>query len=185
MVGKLSDNALNDLLQRDNVIDRMLVPVSDLSLEAETFLHSVDTLVEHELKILALEGKKYSDGFWAESEQAKLEKLANCYIGTRVRLLKGTVSLEWYRNTTRPAMGEGKPKQVFSKYLPRGASARYPTRYFEREPQWAKNAITFVEDGYEKIRKRVEVLQNIRREMRKYEKLVASAYSDVQESENE
>ena len=95
-------------------------------------------------------------------------------MGTRVRILNGSLQMEWFRNRTRPDQGAG--KQVFSTHLKKGKGYRYSDSLFKKEPKWARDAIKLVEDRYELLRKRAAILSAMRKNLRDYEQLLDECF---------
>ena len=163
---------LEEKLQRDQISEREAVGVELLEAESRALIHSIRAGLDRELRVIALEGQMNADAFWERSREEREAESDPCYVGTRVRVLRNTVTFEWFRNRTAPGAGEGKPRAVYSTYLKKGKGERYPSRYFDREPAWAKQEINDTEDRYEQLRKRVAILAAVRKNVRDYEKMI-------------
>lgn len=170
---------LEDKLQRAHVAERGSIGAESLEAESRALIDSIRTQLDRELRVIALEGQMNADAFWERSREEREAGSEPCYIGTRVRLLRNTVTFEWFRNRTAPGAGEGKPRAVYSTYLKKGKGDRYPSRYFDREPEWAKQEINDTEDRYEQLRKRVAILASVRKNIRDYESLINKQFNKL------
>ncbi|MFC6674037.1 conjugative transfer protein MobI(A/C) [Marinobacterium aestuariivivens] len=169
---------LEELLQNGKEAERQWVRDPELLAESKEFLRTVRAMIDREQRVIALDGLKLADSYWEANRDAREEDDEPCYLGTRVRIVKGTLHFEWFRNNARQYLGEGKPKQIFSTYLRKGRGSRYSDSHFQNEPKWARDQIGTVEDGYELLRKRATLLSAIKKNLRDYEKILAECFDD-------
>ncbi|TFI47031.1 hypothetical protein E4O93_14760 [Diaphorobacter sp. DS2] len=141
--------------------------------EARGFVQLALQEIEREVALLAAEAQQTSTDFWiaVREGRAELPKDQRTYIGTRVRLVNGSLSIEWYRNAVS-INSTGGVKNVISRRIKKGTSYTYPKTAFEKEPQWVREVIDAAEKRYACIRERAAILTQIKRELRKYEKLI-------------
>lgn len=169
---------LKQMLNRDAENERFVFTESILEAESREFIRTVKTVLEHELLVSAVDARKQADYYWEGNESAREEGLAEdlSFVGTRVRILNGSLQMEWFRNRVRPDQGAG--KQVFSTHLKKGNGYRYSDTYFKKEPKWARDAIKLVEDRYELLRRRTAILSAMKKNLRDYEKLLDRCFPD-------
>lgn len=167
------------MLNRDAEDERSIFTDQRLEEESREFICSVRALLETELLVSAVDARKEADGYWGANESAREEGIAEdlSFVGTRVRILNGSLQMEWFRNRTRPDQGAG--KQVFSTHLKKGKGFRYSDSHFKKEPKWARDAIKKTEDRYELLRKRAAILSSMRKKVREYEKLLDECFPDT------
>lgn len=171
-----SVEAITELLKRESLEDREKITNKNLKDVSLGFLSGMRDLIDLELKAIALDAQKEADVFWATSEFARDMGEEASYVGTRVRVLGNTIQCEWYRNRTRPDLGPGKPKRVFSSHIKKGTGARYNSELFKSEPQWLREAVERAEDKYVNVRLRAKVLVELRRSLRAYEALLNKSF---------
>lgn len=181
-MGKTNEE-LRELLQRDAGDERDEFKESKLEEESREFIRNARTLLEHELLVNAVDARKQADYYWEANESAREEGVAEdlSFVGTRVRIINGSLQMEWFRNRTRPDQGAG--KQVFSTHLKKGKGFRYSESLFKKEPKWAREAITVVENRYELVRKRTAILSAIRKNLRDYEQLLNECFPKADKKE--
>lgn len=171
-----TDEELRQMLKRDAEDERFVFTEPMLEEESREFIRTARTLLEHELLVSAVDARKQADYYWEGNESAREEGVAEelSFVGTRVRILNGSLQMEWFRNRTRPDQGAG--KQVFSTHLKKGKGYRYSDSLFKNEPKWARDAIKLVEDRYELLRKRAAILSAMRKNLRDYEQLLTECF---------
>lgn len=181
-MGKTNEE-LRELLKRDAGDERDEFKESKLEEESREFIRNARTLLEHELLVNAVDARKQADYYWEANESAREEGVAEdlSFVGTRVRIINGSLQMEWFRNRTRPDQGAG--KQVFSTHLKKGKGFRYSESLFKKEPKWAREAITVVENRYELVRKRTAILSAIRKNLRDYEQLLNECFPKADKKE--
>lgn len=183
-MGKTGEE-LTQMLHRDAEDERFVFTEPMLEKESREFLCTARALLEHELLVSAVDARKQADYYWEANESAREDGIAEelSFVGTRVRILNGSLQMEWFRNRTRPDQGEG--KQVFSTHLKKGKGFRYSDALFKKEPEWARKAIAQVENRYELLRRRAAILSAIKKNLRDYERLVNECFpcSDKTNSE--
>lgn len=181
-MGKTNEE-LRELLKRDAGDERDEFKESKLEEESREFIRNTRTLLEHELLVNAVDARKQADYYWEANESAREEGVAEdlSFVGTRVRIINGSLQMEWFRNRTRPDQGAG--KQVFSTHLKKGKGFRYSESLFKKEPKWAREAITVVENRYELVRKRTAILSAIRKNLRDYEQLLNECFPKADKKE--
>ncbi len=150
-----TDEELRQMLKRDAEDERFVFTEPMLEEESREFI---------------------PDYYWEGNESAREEGVAEelSFVGTRVRILNGSLQMEWFRNRTRPDQGAG--KQVFSTHLKKGKGYRYSDSLFKKEPKWARDAIKEVEDRYELLRRRAAILSSMRKNLRDYEQLLNECF---------
>ena len=123
---------------------RFYVAADDLNQDSRLFIQSIHEQIQRELRVIALQGQKIADAYWEgikairESDGADEAKT---YLGTRVRLHKGSVAFDWFRQRPNPNPEKGGTKsktKVFSRYLKKGNQMRYSRHHFARDPDWLK-----------------------------------------------
>ncbi|MBB3105470.1 hypothetical protein FHR87_003913 [Azomonas macrocytogenes] len=153
--------------------------LDELEAESTAFVRSVQQLIEHELRICALDAMKASDAFWQYNIAMRDEAEDQGRVGTRTRIKNNSIQCEWYINTffnDRNAPADAK-KRVLSTYLEKGAGFRYPKSRFQKARHWELNVIERVEDRYELVRMRSQALAKLRRALAEYERLVERSYN--------
>lgn len=171
-----TDEELRQMLKRDAEDTRFAFKEPMLEKESREFIRTARTLLEHELLVSAVDARKQADYYWEGNVSAREDGVAEelSFVGTRVRILNGSLQMEWFRNRTRPDQGAG--KQVFSTHLKKGKGYRYSDSLFKKEPKWARDAIKLVEDRYELLRKRAAILSAMRKNLRDYERLLDECF---------
>lgn len=150
---------------------------SDLDIDAPTeariYVRTAISEVEREVALLAAEAQQTATAFWSLAISARKDVPDNkrSFLGTRVRMIKGTLSIEWYRNGVS-FNADGTVKSVLSKRINKGTSCSYPKSAFSKEPEWIKESVEIAEKRYSKIRERAAILTRIKRNLRAYEKLI-------------
>lgn len=180
-----TDEELRRMLKRDADEERSAFTEQMLEKESRDFIRSVRALLEHELLASAVDARMQADKYWEANESAREDGIAEelSFVGTRVRILNGSLQMEWFRNRTRPDQGAG--KQVFSTHLKKGKGFRYSESLFKREPKWARDAIKDVEDRYELLRKRAAILSSMRKNLRDYEQLLDECFPGNDRTDSE
>lgn len=175
---KTSLEDLEEMLHRDGGDKRFVYSEQMRKEESEEFIRTAKTMLEHELLVTAVDARVQADYYWEANESARESGNAAelSFLGTRVRFVRGTLQLEWFRNRTRP--DEGKGKQVYSTYIKKGLGHRYSDSLYKKEPAWAREAIKTVEDRYELLRKRAAILSALKKNIRDYEQAVKECYQD-------
>jgi hypothetical protein len=173
-----TDVELQQMLHRDADEERFVFTAPLMENESREFLRNTRSLIDHELLVAAVDARKQADSYWEANESAREEGDPDnlSFVGTRVRIINGSLQLEWFRNRTRPELGQGKPKKVFSTYLRKGRGHRYNKALFSKEPEWARVEINNVEDRYELLRKRAALLSSLRKTLREYEHLINECF---------
>lgn len=145
----------------------------DAPTEARIYVRTAIAEVEREVALLAAEAQQTATAFWALaiSSRKNTPEGQRSYLGTRVRMIKGTLSIEWYRNGVSFNV-DGTVKSVLSRRINKGTDFSYPKSAFAREPEWIKETIEIAEKRYSKIRERAAILTKIKRNLRAYEKLI-------------
>lgn len=174
---------LQRLIEREFEDERFLFTDKMLEAESRGFVSTLDELVQNEILVVALDARKQADSYWEASLSAREDGDPNnyCYVGTRVRFLRGTLQFEWFKNRTKPGEGEGKPRKVYSTYIPKGSGYRYSRALFKKEPEWAQEEINTVEDRYALLRKRSALLSAIKKNLREYNKVVNKCFPNNEE----
>lgn len=147
----------------------------EISKESHTFIESVREMVTRETCVMGVRASRKSDFFWyaqeAAQEDGKPEE--QCYMGTRVRLRNGTLSLDWYRNKFSTVTAQkGRQKKVFSTHIRKSTKQGHGNELLKGQPAWAVDIIGEVEKEYQRIRKQTEVLGKMKRLLRDYEALL-------------
>lgn len=171
-----SVEVITELLKRDSLEERADVTNKMLKDESFGFLSSVRDLIDRELKAITLDAQKEADVFWATSEYAREMGEEASYVGTRIRVQGNSIQCEWYRNRTRPDLGPGKPKRVFSSHIKKGTGLRYKSELFQGEPEWLREAVERAEDKFVNVRLRAKALVDLRRSLKSYEALLGKAF---------
>ena len=104
-----TDEELRQMLKRDAEDERFVFTEPMLEEESREFIRTARTLLEHELLVSAVDARKQADYYWEGNESAREEGVAEelSFVGTRVRILNGSLQMEWFRNRTRPDQGAG------------------------------------------------------------------------------
>ena len=147
----------------------------DAPTEARIYVRTAIAEVEREVALLAAEAQQIASAFWglAISARKDIPDGKRSYLGTRVRMINGTLSIEWYRNGIS-FNSDGTVKSVLSKRINKGLGCSYSKSAFAKEPEWIKESVEIAEKRYSKIRERAAMLTKIKRNLRAYEKLIES-----------
>jgi hypothetical protein len=147
----------------------------DAPTEARIYVRTAMAEVEREVALLAAEAQQVASAFWSLAISARKDVPGDkrSFLGTRVRMIKGTLSIEWYRNGVSFNV-DGTVKSVLSKRINKGISCSYPKSAFTKEPEWIKESVEIAENKYSKIRERAAILTKIKRNLRAYDKLIES-----------
>lgn len=145
----------------------------DAPAEARIYVRTALAEVEREVALLAAEAQQTATAFWSFAIDARKDSPEGkrSYLGTRVRIIKGSLSIEWYRNGVS-FNADGTVKSVLSKRINKGTDFSYPKSSFAKEPEWIKESVEIAEKRYSKIRERAAILTKIKRNLRAYEKLI-------------
>lgn len=162
------------LVDRDRIDDRAEITEEALSQHSRGFIEALSGHLEIERAMIALNASKWADYYWDANYAAQEgnDKSQYCYIGTRVRVINDSASMEWFRNRSLPNTSNSNKRKVISTYIPKGKSHRYSRKLFTREPGWAVETINYVEDHYALCRKRNTVLSEMRRCLREYKQII-------------
>lgn len=141
--------------------------------EARVYVRTAMSEVEREVALLAVDAQQTATAFWnlAISGRKDAPKEQRSYLGTRVRIINGSLNIEWYRNSVS-MNADGTVKNVLSNRIKKGTDFSYPKSVFAKEPEWIKETVEIAEKRYSKIRERAAILTKIKRNLREYEKLI-------------
>lgn len=163
--------ATKDSTEREFLSDEIFAGAS------ERFVRTLLDEIDQEFHVLVTQARRLADAYWRFNRMTREEggKENQGYFGTRVRVIKKTLSIEWFINTTYidKESPDGKRK-VNSDYISRGnkkGSWTYPPSAFRRAKDWEREAIEDLEPQYGVIRERAAKLTLLRREILKYVKL--------------
>lgn len=143
----------------------------DAQVEAQAFARQASEQIDRQVLVLALQAQLTASAFWSATEAFRSlpEKTERSFLGCRVRVVNGSLSIEWYRNAIFKPPG-AQSKRVLSSYIKKGAGTRYPKTSFAKEPEWAKKLVELAEDDFQAIRERAAALTKMRRALREFEK---------------
>lgn len=172
-----------EMLEPGRDEERSLLSYEDIEKESRRFAASVRELIDQELVLTAVDAQKAADAFWDANRSAREDggPADQGRYGTRVRLINNSLVAEWYLNrfiSNGQAPGSSTKKRVFSSHIEKGSGARYPRNKFGEATDWEKEIIEAVEDRYELLRRRSQVLSRLRRSLREYERLLDKCYKD-------
>ncbi len=145
----------------------------DAQHEAQEFVRVALLEIESEIALLAVDAQQTATAFWTVAKEGRnsVSKDQRSYLGTRVRLISGSLSIEWYRNGV--SLGpDGKVKNLISKRIRKGMSFAYPKGSFDSEPQWIREVVIEAEKRYACIRERAAILSQMKRSLKRYAKLI-------------
>lgn len=159
---------------RDEVTSEAFIDAS------EQFTLTTTALLDQELNALTTQARKLSDGYWRFNQLMRDEGGAENqgYFGTRVRLVRTTLSLGWFINRFVNDPLNPKKKKVFSTHLKKGNGFRYPKSAFRQAKEWELEAINVVEDQYAVLRQRAQALAKVRRAVSEYAKLTGVSVAE-------
>lgn len=163
----LSDTKNQNL--RDNLCDE------DYARGARKFIDAVNGLLQEELMRITTDGQSRADMFWRHNKLMRSTKGRGCF-GTRVRLLNGCFVAEWYENIFVKRTGD-KP---LSKYISKGRDKdRYSNNSFKKANLgWEKGLIDQVENEYEKLRIQEKFIYELRKILKKYQRVINDIYGE-------
>lgn len=134
-------------------------------------MNMYEEITSHKVRLLQ-EAQELSTIFTEASKAVAASKLygQQTLIGTRVRVVGGSLTCEWFRKNFVSSKDNpyGK-KKVFSTYLRLGKGGRYSHTLFRREPEWARTLIESIEEQYSLLRKQWKSLTLMERELRRFE----------------
>lgn len=158
--------------------DRSMVSYEDIEVESRKFAAAVRDLIDNELIVSAVDARKASDAFWESNRSARVDGGPDEQgrFGTRVRIINNSLVAEWYINRFVGNGAEDTRKRVFSTHIEKGDGFRYPKRKFAKATDWEKKIIESVENRYELLRRRSQVLSKLRRALGEYERLLDKCY---------
>ena len=117
---------------------------------------------------LLIEANQVCNAFMAAQRSARRDpnKTQHPYIGSRVRLVRSSISCECFRYVPKTtSKGE---KILTSTYIKiNRATQACNMRHFRNEPAWAQQLILMSDTQYQKIRMRFQTLNNIERLLKK------------------
>lgn len=145
----------------------------DAQAEAKEFVRLTMSEVEREVALLAVDAQQTATAFWSVATEGRTDtpKDQRSYLGTRVRIINGSLNIEWYRNAVSIHPG-GEVKSVISHRIKKGTDYAYPKTTFSKEPEWIKEVVEIAEKRYARIRERAAILTKIKRSLREYSKLI-------------
>lgn len=152
---------------RENLCDE------DYAKAARKFIEAVNCLLQKELLRITTDGQSRADMFWQHSKSMRTTKERGCF-GTRVRLLNDCFVAEWYENVFIKGLGN-KP---LSRYISKGRDKnRYSKNSFRKANLvWEKGLIEQVENEYGKLRIQAKFIYELRKILKRYQKVVESIY---------
>ncbi|ODN41336.1 hypothetical protein BGC07_16325 [Piscirickettsia litoralis] len=89
-------------------------------------------------------------------------------LGLRVRRIRNSIQIVWYENKW---YGTGNKKRMFSKQIQKGKGYMYSPDKFKKMQQWERDAVGVLEEKFGQLRKRIEVLGRIRRQVSAYKQI--------------
>lgn len=178
---KAMEFSWDELLDPKHEDERAFLPYEDIEVESRAFVAAIQAMIDRELVVTAVDARKASDAFWDANRSAREEGVASEQgrYGTRVRLINNSLVAEWYLNRffdNAPGSGAASKKRVFSTHIEKGRGFRYPRNSFGQAKSWEKEIIEVVENRYELLRRRSQVLSKLRRSLREYERLLDKCY---------
>nr|WP_240733400.1 conjugative transfer protein MobI(A/C) [Edwardsiella piscicida] len=175
-----------ELLKVDRAKERGSLLKEDFDTAHSKFVSDIQSACDREFAVLALEAQLEADSYWDMHREARAEARGNEQgrVGTRVRIIGVSLSLEWYYNRFFDAV-LGQKKKVLSTYISKGPGTSHSMSHFKKEPQWAQELIEHVESRYTPIRQRAAALSKIRKAVREYERLTAQSYNKNVPNEQE
>lgn len=173
----MTRSTLEDRLSILNSKGAGSAPEIDYEGDAAAFVQLMQAEIDSEVALLAAEAQETVNQFWElikDRRSSTENKDDKTFLGVRVRLVKGTLSIEWFRNVILFDANK-KTKGVISNRLKKGLSSSYPKSSFASEPEWLRPVIASCEEKFTAIRERAAILTQMKRELRKYEKLLKAA----------
>ncbi len=161
-----------ELIPRDAKKERENIDLGEMEIDTLKTCEVMLNLLHQEVGKAGLTSRIACDAFWdvnqAHRDAAEIEGQQR--IGTRVRVVNKTLSMEWYRNRFAP--GDGSKKSVFSTHLSRGKGLRYHRSLFQDEPDWSREVVEYTENVYANERLKLSILKEIRKHIKRYERLI-------------
>jgi hypothetical protein len=156
--------------------------IADLDLTAGDILemteHTVAALEEQIERLNALnilQAKETCEYFWtvARREQERQNQFPK--MGSRIRVLKNTLTIIWYYSPFALKIGEASKKLWVSKHISKPAGkTRYSNASLSRCHTWEKENIIETENDYEIMRRRQLLITEARSRIKKLKELTAS-----------
>ena len=168
----LTDEIALARLSKDRQSDeRNQITIVDLLSTNNRTIETMAANINNEVLRLMIEARKQCDSFWYANEAARDEKL-QWRMGTRVRIYKGALLLEWYKNRFAPGEKPGK-KGVYSTFIPKGAGNSHNIQKLKDLclSDWEKEVVEDTEKEYALIRARYNHLSKMKRYLIMYKKL--------------
>jgi len=138
--------------------------------------------IASEREAIAREAEELAERFWDRHWEADQSGGARQrgYLGVRVRRRGQGVGIEWYRSSPafRKAGSSGPPK-MFHRYLARGRGYEYPMSVFRaaRACDWEMELARDLESRFGPLRRRLDVLTRLGRQVLEYERALGLAKS--------
>lgn len=160
------------LIESNDSEDMRMIDLSDLHDMSSQNIGQMLDLVEYETNILMLEGRHQCNRWWdAFRENIDKKNPENSYLGTRVRIIGGSLVFEWHKRKVRKGNAVSSSSSGYQAiYLKKGKGDRYSDRIFSSEPEWAQVLGKDIEDNYEILRERAKKLGMIKRAINSYSK---------------
>ena len=132
----------------------------DLSRPSADFIQSIMDGCEEELTRLQIEALKIADIIWDEISERR-DAGEKPKLGVRVRRIKSTLQIVWYKNATSKA---GVPGKITARQLNKGSKKkyRYDNSVFSFCPAWERDNAIMAEDMFATIRERASIVSEIR-----------------------
>lgn len=135
-----------------------------------------------EREAIAREAGELAERFWDQHWEVDQSggKQRRGYLGVRVRRRGQGVGIEWYRSV--PAFrkkGSSGPPKMFHRYLARGRGYEYPMGVFRaaRARDWELALARDLEPRFGQLRRRLDVLTRMGRQVLEYERALGLAKS--------
>lgn len=164
-----------DLFETKDAERRALLSLEEIESRNRDYIEAIRKLTEEEVYVLGVLAKQEAAVYWSANQEARQTNDPNeqCYVGTRARIIRGSLVMEWFRS--RIFKKDGK-KQVLSTSIKKGVGDSLPMSHFKKEPAWAQEVIGIVERRYTQIRRRSAALAKLKRALNEYERLTNDSY---------
>ncbi|WP_268801728.1 conjugative transfer protein MobI(A/C) [Piscirickettsia litoralis] len=123
---------------------------------------------EAELEEISNEAQSLVNVFWEEVKSKRESNEFSGSLGLRVRRIRNSIQIVWYENKW---YGTGNKKRMFSKQIQKGKGYMYSPDKFKKMQQWERDAVGVLEEKFGQLRKRIEVLGRIRRQVSAYKQI--------------
>ena len=163
-------NWLELLDENEKIIKNKHPSNEEVTTALDEQINEIKKSIDKEFDSIYVLAKIFANWFWTMKDMSIADKEFSRF-GTRVKIISGTLSIEWYENRIVTDKLTGK-KKIYSDYIKKGTGVdKYSMRCFKTSLDWEKEVIEIVENKYAILRKRARILTKIKENIRQYELL--------------